>query len=126
MKIQLTPVESSQITAIGHDAETNTLAIQFKPGYRTPDKPGAIYHYANFTAEDFARFMAAESKGKHFGGFIKCFPVKYPYVRQPDAHLYGDHFRTSVSKAVQEFATAPVAAVGRVEEQKPVTPETPQ
>lgn len=40
--IELTPVESSQIAAIGHNPATNTLAIQFKG---KGDKPGSIYHY---------------------------------------------------------------------------------
>lgn len=76
--IPLTPVESNQIAAIGHDAATETLAIQFtswKGG------TGSTYHYRNFTAEDFAEFQAAESKGKHFGEHIKPFADKYPYEK---------------------------------------------
>jgi hypothetical protein len=75
--ITMDAVESSQIAAIGHDAETETLAIQFTS--RTG--PGSIYHYSNFTAEDFAAFRAAESAGAHFGKFIKPFGDRYPYVK---------------------------------------------
>lgn len=76
--IALDSVESSQITAIGHDAESNTLAIQFK---NWKGEPASLYHYSNFTAEDFAAFKAAKSIGKHFGQFIKPETVKYPYVK---------------------------------------------
>lgn len=76
--IAMDAVESSQIAAIGHDAATNPLAIQF-PG--KGDKPGSVYHYANFTADDFKAFQAAESKGSHFGKNIKPFADKYPYKK---------------------------------------------
>lgn len=81
IRIPLNEVESSQINAIGHDAETNTLAIQFK-GWK--GEVGATYHYANFTAEDFAAFQAAESKGRHFGKHIKLHADKYPYTKVAD------------------------------------------
>jgi hypothetical protein len=74
--IALTPVESSQIHSIGHDAATNTLAIRFK-NYR--GEATSVYHYDNFTAEDFAAFRDAESIGKHFAQHIKPATEKYPY-----------------------------------------------
>lgn len=65
--IRLTPVTSSQIAAIGHDAASNTLAIQFlKQG-----QPGSVYHYSNVTPEQFAEFRDAESIGSHFGKNIR-------------------------------------------------------
>tara|TARA_R110001599_G_scaffold171353_1_gene362400 strand:- start:427677 stop:427931 length:255 start_codon:yes stop_codon:yes gene_type:complete len=75
--IAMDSVESSQISSIGHDPETNTLAIQF------PSKSGAgsVYHYGNFDAEDFAKFQQAESKGAHFGKYIKPFKEKYPFTK---------------------------------------------
>ncbi|MDB5988888.1 MAG: hypothetical protein JWQ10_291 [Herbaspirillum sp.] len=75
--IQMGAVESSQITAIGHDAETNTLAIQF------PSKSGSgsVYHYQNVTADQFAAFKNAESIGSHFGKNIKPFADRFPYVK---------------------------------------------
>lgn len=75
--IALTAVESSQLAAIGHDASTSTLAIQFKG----KNGPGNIYHYSNFTADDFAEFQAAESKGSHFKRVIKPAVDKFPYVK---------------------------------------------
>ena len=75
--IELHRVESSQIAAIGHDAATNTLAIQFAAKSGT----GSIYHYSNFTADDFAAFKGAESIGSHFGKFIKPNAEKYPFKK---------------------------------------------
>lgn len=80
-RIELVDVESSQIHSIGHDPETNTLAIRFTKGYGANRGPGSLYHYANFTAADFAAFKAAESLGKHFAQFIKPFPQQYPYTK---------------------------------------------
>lgn len=75
--ITMQPVVSSQLAAIGHCAETNTLAIEFigKNG------PGSLYHYQNFTAADFAAFAGAESVGKHFYARIKPFAEQFPYER---------------------------------------------
>lgn len=66
--IELTPVDSSQLRSVGHDPETNTLAIQFigKPGEE--DK---VYHYYNFPAKDYEAFLAAPSQGKYFYANIK-------------------------------------------------------
>ena len=75
--IDMQTVESSQIFAIGHDAETNTLAIRFRD--RTDLGPTSLYHYSNFSAEDFEAFKNAESIGRHFGAFIKPFDQKYPF-----------------------------------------------
>lgn len=77
--IDLQPCESSQITAFGYDATTQTLAIQF-PGRGV--KPGDIYHYADVPAHVFEDMKAAESKGKFFGSAIRG---RYAYEKQPDA-----------------------------------------
>lgn len=76
--ITLTPVESSQIAAIGHDPETNTLAIQFK---NWKGDSTSLYHYEHVSAEDFASFQAADSKGRHFDKHIKPFTAKYPFTK---------------------------------------------
>ncbi|WP_423179745.1 KTSC domain-containing protein [Stenotrophomonas sp. CASM110] len=78
-RIQLFDVDSSQIHSIGHDAATNTLAMRFYRGYGDNKVPAAVYHYANFSAEEFQAFKDADSLGKHFGAYIKPFPEKYPY-----------------------------------------------
>lgn len=63
-KIVLTPVDSSQIEAVGYDDATKTLALKFKHG-------GSVYHYDNVPPELYADFSAAESKGSFFGKRIK-------------------------------------------------------
>lgn len=76
--IKLQDVESSQIAAIGHDPETNVLAIRFKnwKGENT-----SLYHYQNVTVEEFEAFKNAASLGIHFGSQIKPFADRYPYTR---------------------------------------------
>ncbi len=77
MSIEMSAVESSQIAAIGHDPETNTLAIQFK----NKGGPGATYHYDNVDVELFDRFRNADSKGTFFGKEIKADAKAYPFTR---------------------------------------------
>jgi len=81
MRIEMQDVKSSQLHSIGHDPETNTLAIRFYRGYGRDQVPGSLYHYQNFTAEDFKAFKEADSLGKHFGANIKPFDDKYPYTK---------------------------------------------
>ncbi|MES2262162.1 MAG: KTSC domain-containing protein [Pseudomonadota bacterium] len=73
--ITMHAVDSSQIAAIGHCPATETLAIEFigKAG------PGSLYHYANFTAAEYAAFVSAQSIGKHFYAHIKPHADKHPY-----------------------------------------------
>ena len=76
-KIALTEVESSQIHAIGHAPETNTLAVQFK----SKGGPGNVYHYANVDAEKFGRFRNADSIGRFFGAEIKPYVDAHPFTK---------------------------------------------
>lgn len=61
--MELTPVTSSSIRAIGHDPSTNTLAVQFVSG-RT-------YHYHGVTSDEHAALMAAPSIGKHHNAHVR-------------------------------------------------------
>jgi hypothetical protein len=70
--IEMAPVVSSQIAAIGHDG--NTLAVKFSSG--------ATYYYSGVSQEDFAAFKDADSIGSHFGKFIRG---KFDSVRLPEA-----------------------------------------
>lgn len=76
--IPLQPVESKQIASVGHDAESSTLAIRFK---NWKGEETSLYHYANVDAETFAAFLAAESKGLHFGQHIKPATERFPFTR---------------------------------------------
>ncbi|KRD71403.1 KTSC domain-containing protein [Lysobacter sp. Root96] len=82
--IPMIEVESSQIHSIGHDPNSNTLAIRFYRGFGSKKQPGATYHYEHFNADDYEAFRNAESKGKHFGAQIKPFASKHPYTRVAD------------------------------------------
>ena len=76
--VPLTPVESSQLEAIGYDSETQTLAVRFKS---KGSYPGSLYHYNNVSSEDWSAFQAADSKGSHFIRNIKRAPDRFPYQR---------------------------------------------
>lgn len=75
--IQMLPVQSSQLHSIGHDPDTNTLAIRFKG----KNGPGSLYHYANFTKDDFTAFSQSESKGSFFKRKIKLATDTYPFTK---------------------------------------------
>lgn len=75
-EITLHAVNSSQVKAVGYDAESKTLVAQFTRG------AGAIYHYPGFSAEDHKAFIEAESIGKHFGKHIQHLPFD-KYVPAP-------------------------------------------
>lgn len=59
----MTPIESSNLEAIGYDEETMTLEIDFISG--------ETYTYHPFTLTGYQEFLACESKGKFFYRFIK-------------------------------------------------------
>lgn len=67
--IDLSPVDSSKLAAVGYDAGTQTLAVTFKTG-------NALYHYANVTPDQYAAFIGAESVGKHFIAHFQSAPFK--------------------------------------------------
>ncbi|MCW5141088.1 KTSC domain-containing protein [Burkholderia cenocepacia] len=78
LRIDMTPVESSQIHSIGYDPQTSTLAIRFK---NKDGEPTSLYHYDDFTPSNFDAFRKAESIGSHFYRHIKPFPERFPYTR---------------------------------------------
>jgi hypothetical protein len=67
LDIPLTPVQSSQIHAIGYDAASSTLRVQFKSAAGA----GSVYDYPGVPAETHANFLKAESVGKFFGANVK-------------------------------------------------------
>jgi hypothetical protein len=71
MSIDLQPVESSNIAAVGYDADAQTLAIQYRSG--------GVYHYAGVPAETHADLMGAESIGKFIGTSIRG---RYEFEKQ--------------------------------------------
>jgi KTSC domain len=62
--MEMTPVTSSNIVAIGYDPATQTMHIKFKGG--------GSYSAVGVTAEEHEAFMAADSKGKHWHQHLKA------------------------------------------------------
>lgn len=61
--MDLAPVKSSNIEAIGYDSDLKLLVVKFKDGGR--------YIYPNVPADVHARFISAESAGKFFHSDIR-------------------------------------------------------
>lgn len=61
--IEMHPVESSAIRAIGHDRLTGTIHVEFRSG--------GVHPFGPFTANEFQEFRNAKSKGKHFHAVIR-------------------------------------------------------
>lgn len=76
--IELTPVESSQIRAIGYDAKSKTLHIQFHP---KKDQEPVTYAYDNVTPSEHGALIGAESIGSHFYKTLKSDPKKWPFKK---------------------------------------------
>jgi hypothetical protein len=70
--MEMKPVDSSNIAAVGHDPATGTLAVAFRDGN--------LYHYDGVSSEAHAALMQAESIGKHFHAHIKG---AHPFTKLP-------------------------------------------
>ena len=81
--MELKPVQSSQIAALGYDAGTQTLAVRFHPtaAQKKEGKPGSTYAYRNVAPGDATRLREAESIGSHFIKFIKADPKSFPFTK---------------------------------------------
>lgn len=77
LSIEMTPVVSSRIAAIGYSETQQTLAVRFIPTRKSP--AGKIYHYSNVTPEIWTAFRNAESPGAYFAKQILNNP-QYPYL----------------------------------------------
>lgn len=64
------PVSSSNISAVGYDADDQTLEIEFTNG--------GVYQYANVPGGEYDGFIASDSKGKYFHANIKN---RYSFVK---------------------------------------------
>lgn len=61
--MNMTPVVSSNINAIGYDPDTNELRVEFSNG--------RAYRYPGVPADAYQALMAAESVGSHFASIIR-------------------------------------------------------
>lgn len=65
------PVSSSNVKSVGHDSETNTLAVEFKDG--------SVYHYHDVPKDVHESLVSAKS----IGGFIHSgIKGKYSHSKQ--------------------------------------------
>jgi hypothetical protein len=63
LTIEMVPVESSTVKAIGHHAEHRVLRVAFKSGF--------TYDYAKVSREKYDTLRAADSIGGHLHEHIK-------------------------------------------------------
>ena len=61
--MNMQPVTSSNVAAVGYDADTLTLAVEFLNG--------STYHYSNVSEATFNDLLNAESVGKYLNMMIK-------------------------------------------------------
>jgi hypothetical protein len=61
--IDRAPVSSSNVKSVGHDPETNTLAVEFKDG--------SIYHYHDVPKDVHEGLVAAKSIGGYIHANLK-------------------------------------------------------
>lgn len=69
----LTKIASSQIAAVGHDAEKNLLTVEFHNG--------ATWTYNNVSKELYEEMLAAPSVGSFFSKKIKADGTKHEAVK---------------------------------------------
>ena len=70
--MEMIPVASSNLAAVGYDYETSTLRIQFlKSGF---------YNYHGVPVEVYDGLLASASKGTYFDQFIK--KGGYPFTKE--------------------------------------------
>ncbi|AZP49947.1 TPA: KTSC domain-containing protein [Yersinia enterocolitica] len=68
--MERTPVTSTDICAIGYDADTQTLEIEFNTG--------SVYDYSDVPQGEYDAFIGSDSKGKYFHANIKN---RYSFVK---------------------------------------------
>ena len=74
--MQRVPVESSSIASIGYAPQERVLELEFR-------QSGEVYQYFDVPAEEYAAFLAADSKGTYVNQHLK--PRGYRYQRLPSS-----------------------------------------
>ncbi|BBL67019.1 hypothetical protein MchiMG62_02000 [Methanoculleus chikugoensis] len=68
--MQRQTVESTNIKSVGYDPEDEVLEVEFHSG--------GVYHYVGVPPDVYEGMLAARSKGRYFGDFIR---LRYPYEK---------------------------------------------
>ena len=110
----LTPVESSQLLAVGFDEAESTLFVQFMPDAR--NAAGVIYRYFDVPVDVHLALMHAQSKGSYFGKFIKGKrgeqpPYRYERVDAASPLRYMPDVATDAKVACGASSPPAVAAI---------------
>lgn len=71
--MELVPVSSSNLAAVGFDPDASILEILFKSG--------SLYRYFEVPSSVHAALMSASSRGSYFNAHIKEGPYRYERVR---------------------------------------------
>jgi hypothetical protein len=71
--MNLIPVSSSNLKAVGYAPETSTLQIAFLNG--------GLYEYSNVPSTVHAALMSASSKGSYFDAHIKKASYRFRQLR---------------------------------------------
>jgi len=61
--MKMTPVDSSNLSAVGYDPKTKTMHIRFQSG--------RLYAYYDVPEDIYQDLMNADSLGSYFNSFIK-------------------------------------------------------
>jgi hypothetical protein len=61
--MQIDPIESSNLKAVGYDPATRIMRVVFRSG--------KTYDYGDVTPEDHELFINSKSKGAHFSKHIR-------------------------------------------------------
>ncbi len=72
-------VISQQVSAIGHDPETQKMRVRFKKLGRWDGED--TYEYSNVSPELYADILAAESIGRMINATVKSDPKAYPCIK---------------------------------------------
>lgn len=87
--IEMQPVESSNIAAVGYNEVQQAMRVQFTSG--------DTYHYDNVPKDVFEAFHASKSKGRFFASEIRTKPDVYKARK-----VVGDRSAPDVEKDIQE------------------------
>lgn len=75
MDMRRTATESEPIASMGYEPDRCELEIEFR-------QSGDVYRYFGVSAEEYAEFMAAESKGTYFNRVFKTKGHAYKLMKR--------------------------------------------
>lgn len=80
LNIPLQPITSTQISGVGYDKASQTLAVRFAKG-------GAVYHYAGVSPGIFEGLLTAKSPGQYMRANVLN---RFNFTRQQEGDSNAD------------------------------------